>query len=66
VSLRQVEALFDDASLSTELKSLDTSLYSGSQGTWDGAALAETVRRLRRVQRQSDRGKGVKLELYPA
>ena len=66
MSLGQVEALFDDASLSTELKSLDTSLYSRSQGTWDGAVLAETVRRLRRVQRQSDRGKGVKLELYPA
>jgi hypothetical protein len=65
VSLSQVAAAFDDRELTAALATLNTSLYSDGGDNWDGAALGESVRRLR-SQHHKTAGKDTReLQLYP-
>ena len=65
VSLEQVATLLGDKDVSRELDNLNANLYSPASGVWEGAALADSARRLRQ-QRQKEAGsKQQKLELYP-
>jgi hypothetical protein len=65
VSLSQVAAAFDDRELTAALATLNTSLYSDGSENWDGAALGESVRRLR-SQHHKTAGKDTReLQLYP-
>ncbi len=65
VSLSQVATAFADPELTAALDKLNTSLYSDGSGNWDGAALSESVRRLRK-QHHKTAGQGTReLQLYP-
>ena len=65
VSLDQVASLLGDEDFSRELDSLNANLYSPASGTWEGAALADSARRLRQQHQKEAGGKQQKLELYP-
>jgi hypothetical protein len=65
VSLSQVAATFADQELTAALDKLNTSLYRDGSGNWDGAALGESVRRLR-SQHHKNAGQDTReLQLYP-
>jgi hypothetical protein len=66
VSLAQVVMAFDDdPALSEALRTLDTALYSPAAAGWDGTALADTARRLRRDHGKQGDSEEAALRLYP-
>ena len=67
VSLEQVGELFQDEELARELDRLDASLYGPGGSDWNGRALSECLRRLRKARHAGDKQRGAPpLELYPA
>lgn len=64
VSLSQVTTVFDDQPLQAELDRLNTSLYSPGGDSWDGSALADVVRGLRKKHKATARQEH-SLQLYP-
>ena len=66
VSLAQVAAMFPDRELETALETLDKTLYSDASSTWNGAALAQCLRRVRSRRAEGDAAAGeAGLQLYP-
>jgi hypothetical protein len=66
VSLSQVAAAFDERELTAALDALNTSLYSDGSADWDGAALSESVRRLRKQHHKTAGQDTRELQLYPS
>ncbi len=65
VSLDDVAKLFADEEFTREVNTLDNYLYNSNQESWDGAYLAECLRRLRRESRLEDSATTRNLTLYP-
>ena len=65
VSLSQVEAVFADRELTEALTTLNTSLYSSISSDWDGTALGEAARRLRKQHHKTVGKESKELRLYP-
>ena len=66
VSLSQVAAAFSDRELTAALDALNTSLYRDGSADWDGAALSEPVRRLRKQHHTTAGQDAQELQLYPS
>ncbi|HDY83177.1 MAG: hypothetical protein DRQ65_04055 [Gammaproteobacteria bacterium] len=66
VSLSQVAAAFADRELTSALAALDTSLYGSTSSNWDGTALGEAARRLRRQHHNTAGQNAQTLQLYGA
>jgi hypothetical protein len=65
VSLSQVASVFTDESLNAQIAALNASLYSQTNASWEGTALADCARRLRN-QHQAQAGRQQQeLTLYP-
>lgn len=66
-SIREAAALFADPELERELASLERAMYAKQPGEWNGAALAELVKRLRGDYiRRRKAGPVEELALYPS
>jgi hypothetical protein len=65
VSLAQVATQYGDREFTRELELLDRQLYSTGPGDWNGARLADCVRRLRGDENKTTRRKEEPLRLYP-
>ena len=58
--------MFPDRELETALETLDKTLYSDASSTWNGAALAQCLRRVRSRRAEGDAAAGeAGLQLYP-
>jgi len=67
ISLDQVAVAFADRELTAALDVLNTSLYSSDGGgNWDGVALSESVRRLRKQHQKAAGQDAQELQLYPS
>ena len=66
LSLDQVSGVFDDGPLDEELARLNRSLFRDPSASWDGTALAEVVKRLRKDRSGEKSPREIRLELYPA
>jgi hypothetical protein len=64
-SLTQAAAAHDDAAMSAALESLNTALYGGRASHWDGSALVEAARPLRKRYRGRVQRDEPSLQLYP-
>lgn len=64
-SLAQAAAVHDDAAMSAALESLNTALYGGRASHWDGSALVEAARPLRKRYRGGVQRDEPSLQLYP-
>jgi hypothetical protein len=66
LSLDQVSGVFDDRPLDEELARLNRSLFREPPASWDGTALADIVKRLRKARGGEKSPREIRLELYPA
>ena len=64
-SVAQLKAHFQDPALDAAIDALNASLYSSEQTSWDGKALASTVKRLRAQHSKASGPEGPTLQLYP-
>jgi hypothetical protein len=65
-SLDQVEAIFADAELTSQLEGINNSLYSQLNAGWDGQGLALLAKRLRKSHSSGKGSAEAELRLYPA